>query len=1067
MDLKPWSVVSVEGMSATPNTVCDRIRITKGLSASQYVYTTVSVDEALKRMGKEHDLYECTKSDHPNAKYPQHNHIGLVRVYGDIEFYSDNKKQSVEWDATFESVLRQTFNELSHRVCLMKAPGLVNSDKGKYKISWRFVLPDVCASKWYTTQYARTVIGPKIKSILETKNITTVIELDWKAYNPEQKMRMLGSSKDGEKRPLKLVEGTPVDTLITYIPDSCVCLSREVQAVEEKKPAEKKKTATIKKPKANGETLKCRDWNFAQELSGLMPIADIDDRLECIKYIWAMWSTEQSDRMLDLINTTCSKSKKYKMKDQDGTSGADWVKARINDDRTNAVTLASVVWRIKRVNPVAVKQLYKKFPVSYLCELVGKSLKPKNVMTYDERFVMPLPIQKHDTLILESMLGTGKTIQLMGSKKHNIAGLMGMKREEGLAVVDGKWQTMVETEELMFPRVLFISGRKSFTHFALGELKEQGINFENYEGGGTDLAQHDRLFIQVESLWKLHNGFKKYDLVIIDESETITHQLYSVQTNNENMIDNHIIFERVVSTANKLIVADAFVSDRSFSFVKELRNPAHTVFIQNTRVPYKREAIELRPKGRDVRVPDVDLFIKRIMDAIEAKRRIVIVWTSKRKGLAFEKDFLMPLKEAGLKWKYYHGDSTKAERADLGNVLESWKTLDVLMHTTSISVGVSYNPECDLAKFDEIFLYGCSASATPRDVAQSLLRCRELKLNRLTYCMDLRCSGSSLRGMDAIRQYIVEKKKRLQTDHPITQWKTAPKWAEDNYAYNKNEVAVSKAEYAEVLRHYLKWCGYTIKTDDGELIDEDDTQYALTSIDALDYDDIEDVNYQEAEEIKFLMKRDEAEPAQRLALKKFNFKKQIKEEFHETAKTIWDDYMESPMKETLFWNMCREKHTTTEKTVEKEAEARFLVLASNHTEQRNCLDKVLKLLGMTFSQDKKTVTHDEWVKLIDSGKALEAEIIDTFGVRKSRRTKDAKFDASHLHDLVASVFDAWAKSDVKTVNQRRKRVDGKQVWVYDYEFIPREAWDAIRDKEVVEAEAEAEPKVAVYQFIDE
>jgi hypothetical protein len=1034
------------------------IRITKGLAASSKVFAHYDLAAALEVVAKEANLYEIT-SETTNDP---------VRLYGDIDLYAATKPEAVALDKKIEKALRVV---LPSPLCLMTATGddhNKRNERGKrWKVSWRFVVPHLFASQAAVKRHAMENIEPQLVEQLKNSGVPMTAVLDASVYDRAKKMRMVGSSKDNEDRPLRIICGTVEDSLITHITDDCVEIEQPQNIITETAtPASEcsdPATPTVPKPRNEGE-LDERTWNFVNDLCELVPMSMLDDYKQCVEFIWSLWNEEQSVRMLELINKTCSRSAKYKQADSNGKAGKAWVQEKVNEEQNGKKRIGSVIFHAQKANAAAVKALHRKYPRTYLDELFGQSLKPANVVEYDSRYVKPLPIGKFDTIILASPLGTGKTVVLMGSKKLNIQGLLGEHLTNELVAVDGTLEMKVITGEMKYPRVLFVSGRKSFTNFAMGELKEQGIAFETYsEHQGERLAAIDRLFIQVESLWKLADGFKSYDLVIVDESETITHQLHSIETNRDNMIDNHIIFERVVASAKKVIVADAFISDRSFSFIKELRNPERTVYINNKHQPYKRTAIELQPNGGDARVPNTGLFVMRIMDAIKAKRRIVIVWTSKRKGLAFEKDYLEPMRAAGLRWKFYHGDSTKAERADLANVSEAWGSLDVLMYSTSISVGISYDVPEEAKQFDEAFLWAAAASATPRDIAQSLLRCRKLKANRLTYVIDGRCMPPMVRGLDLLREYVIEKKKRIQTDHPVIQWKTAPQWAEDNYLYNENESRVSKAEYGDVLRFYLRWCGYTVKKEGGEAKD-----FNITNIDGAAFDEIDVIDRWQAEEIKGKMQRDEAEPAERLAYKKYKFLSALKAESHDNgeAEEIWNDYMENITDERHFWNMVREKHTTTDATAKVEAEKRYLTMAAHHIEARTTLDKVLKLLSMTHTQEAKVIAGEDFQKLVAAGERLDKEVRGVFGIRKSQRKAGQPYDVAALHDMLGSVWNSWSGGKINTINKHRITVDKKRVYVYDYQFVPRAAWNIITDKEVEEVEGE-KPKEPVYGFIDE
>lgn len=1019
-------------MATTTAKPQNRIRLTAGLLSSQYDYTTHTAEEALVVMSERFNLYEVTTDDEQNAKFPVHSHVGMLRIYGDIDVYADTEDQAKEHDEKFEKCLRSVLAE--YNPAIMCGSGKAkNSAKGKYKISWRFVLPQVASTKEGCRRFCLDVLEDQLLDALKAEGVDLAEVLDKLVYANGKKMRVLGSSKDGENRPLRLVSGSPIDTLITYIPQGCQVITPPPSAVKETKGKKTKTTTTTTTKISKAQKVTERQFQFMEAVAENLPLAILDDYTTTVEFIWAFWNEERSERMMELIQKTCKKSKKYTQPDTAGLSGADWVKSKINQEQTGGKRFGSVIYWLQKANPSTASELFKMFPRVYIDELFGQTLKPTQAIEYDDRYVRPLPIEDFDTIALESALGTGKTIQLMGNKNLGIDGILANKN--------------------VYPRVLFVSGRKSFTRFAMGELKEQGIEFRSYDEQHKEaLSKINRLFIQVESLWKLNDGFQSYDLLIVDESETIAHQLHSVQTNGEHMIDNHIMFERVVSSATKVIVADAFLSDRSFSIIKELRNPAYSVYIRNSHQPYKRTAFELRATENDNRMPNVGEFIFRIKQAIETKKRIVIVWTSKRKGLAFEKEYLEPLRE-NLKWKFYHGDSTKEDRADLHDVSTAWKDLDVLMYTTSISVGVSYNPSDEVAQFDELFLWACASSATPRDIAQALLRCRKIKANRLTYVCDLRTMPKQVRGMDALREFVKDKKKRLQAEHPMIQWKTAPQWADENYIYNENEVRVSQSEYKEVLRHYLRWCGYTITEEGGA-----EQDYTLKNIEGVPFENITTIDFIEAEDIRQKMKRDEADVLERLAYKKYRFMETIKDTHHQRAKDIWNAYMENINDETNFWNLSKEKHTTTERTAIKESQHRYLTMTQKHLEQRTVIDKLLHILGMKHTQEAKIINHADFVRMAEEAKKLEEQVRQVFGIRKSRRKGDV-FDAKAFHDMLLTVWDSWSGSiggaPIQTINEKRVKKDGKLgARMYDYLFTPRDLWECITDREQEENTSE-------------
>ena len=86
------------------------------------------------------------------------------------------------------------------------------------------------------------------------------ITFDTIPYGKNQKIRMVGSNKDGENRPLKLVKGDVVDTLITYIPDDCKAI---IIPVEKKSKAKKTKKSDVEH--IEGELLERLVMNIASD----------------------------------------------------------------------------------------------------------------------------------------------------------------------------------------------------------------------------------------------------------------------------------------------------------------------------------------------------------------------------------------------------------------------------------------------------------------------------------------------------------------------------------------------------------------------------------------------------------------------------------------------------------------------------------------------------------------------------------------------------------------------------------------------------------------------------------
>lgn len=163
------------------------VRIAKGLRASYKNSVEYSIDEVLLNLKTRTDCYEVLAD--------------INRPYGDID-----GKCTPE---TFEDVDKKTREELEaflgdEDYCLMTASSILHN-----KISWRFVM----------TKYSTTKSDNKLWISQIKLNLPEDVKLDTGVYGANQKMRMLNSNKDGENRPLRLVKGEPIDTLISYVPE--------------------------------------------------------------------------------------------------------------------------------------------------------------------------------------------------------------------------------------------------------------------------------------------------------------------------------------------------------------------------------------------------------------------------------------------------------------------------------------------------------------------------------------------------------------------------------------------------------------------------------------------------------------------------------------------------------------------------------------------------------------------------------------------------------------------------------------------------------------------------------
>jgi hypothetical protein len=747
------------------------------------------------------------------------------------------------------------------------------------------------------------------------------------------------------------------------------------------------------------------EFELACGLSALLNIDFLCNYSKTMELIFCLAGIENSDRMCDLIHSTCSKAPNYEWK---------WVNDTIRSLKFKGFTINKLrEWVEECTDKNTVSKVIKQYPVNYSHELFSEMLRPHNYTQIDERYignsvVLNKPFSKNvDTLIIKSLLGTGKTQFI----KDNI-------------IANG-----------CYKRILVISPRKSYTNAQKGELSEFTSYLDVYVG---DLSHVEHLIIQVESLHRIGSGFQKYDLVLLDEVESILNQLHSVKTNAGNLITNHEALAMAVSTAGHVIMADAFISDRTFNFCRELRVIDRTHYIENVSNPYKRQAIFLRPQDDTKCVANLGGFCERVCDALKSGKRIVIVWTSKRKGDWFVENFLEKWvsdskSDKKPSWIFYNSSTSKDEQEGLKNVNESWKNVQCLMMTTSITVGISYDPKIAELMFDEAFLYGSAASAMPRDIAQALFRVRNLKSNRLTYVIDSRGAfPSGSRGFANISNEVTMKENKLVRGHPLVKWTTCPAWGRYNFVQCENEERCSRVEYKTILDKYLVCSGYTL-TEEVHIPTQDIEKISLETdnIELLFWENIEDIDSEAVFDIQKLMKRGEASNEEILQYKKANFRAQFIVGCDEDDLECWWNKFFTTDSEGRFWNIVKEKRWSIDDVARAEANKRYAIMTGDSVKERETLERFLKIVGIKHSQEEVIIGVE---KLEEIGKELckvDTDLRKGLGLRASRSKGEWK--TKNTIDLITVILENWGRGTVESI-VKAKKVNKKVIKEYSLQI---------------------------------
>ena len=956
----------------THPTTSKHVSISRGLGKSTSEQCELNKDSALQVMTIWNDCYEMTSK-------------GFNRPYGDVDFkntpYADEATFN-EQDRLIGLALQDTLS--GHSFSIMK------SSSFKYnKISWRFVIKGKKGTKPAIKQFMVELI-PQFQEQQRKWGVLHPVALDLGIYDNNRKMRMLHSSKDGEDRPLNLVSGEPEDTLITYIPPEV-----EHEVLPEPPAEEEEEVEAPVNEQQPRRTRRSFEECVALMDALLVNRSWVNTYQGARDTIWAFWHEEQSDRMYDLLerierpNHSREDSQFLRMTTRNYTPSE------------KPITLATIYWRLKELNPTGLAAIKAKFKTTHVYEIVGYN-RPPHWPVY-ERWQEPsghlqtLP-EQHSTLLVDSHLGTGKTTQMKKIVKANSD-----------------------------KRILLISARRTFTASMFADWGEEN-GFVNYLDVKGCLADHKKVFVQVESLWRLlpveatqvteallhkssTGGVPPFDIVLMDEVESILAQCSPSSTHQDNYLKNMKVFSQVVRSAGRLIAMDAFITERSVEFLDAMREDI--ALIHNPYQPYKRVAI--RTPANNIR-ESTSYFWKSVLTAVKAGKRVVIPCGSQKQGKAFEK----MLKANNITYYFYHsGDDRKMRSETLLNVNEHWAKVQVLLYTPSITIGINYDA---VETFDSLFMYASAAGGIPRDMFQGSLRARKINDDTLIYCLDKRAIRPSRLGLEEIESFY---ETRLLVNrvaltelcgYDLKNFHELEPWNKKLVYRNENEKNVSIAECEAVFNWYLEKCGYTVTTQEfpGKVTYETD-DYPL-------FKDVRQITNSEADTIEQNKRNEQQVTAEEQhSLSAFYLLKVVP----------YFNTMEESPKEAMWsdWNGVATKHRiinvmSERKQLDETARHDIKKAKGNIDLMKNTAGKLLVVNLLLTALDGRTeLSAKEYEDTFpDIREALRGDkyidvTLKMFGIR-DRVTKGKYTPLYYLHKA-GEILKAWDGTEIMAVEEKR------------------------------------------------
>jgi hypothetical protein len=343
-----------------------------------------------------------------------------------------------------------------------------------------------------------------------------------------------------------------------------------------------------------------------------------------------------------------------------------------------------------------------------------------------------------------------------------------------------------------YESILVASPRHSFTRFMFGTLSAgcRHLNFTRYNATKERKLSDRYLICQSESFHRLDR--KAYGLMILDEVESFLYQLTSTATHKDKHKRNLRAFQTTMQRSYRILLMDAFVSNRTTFLLRDLAIPFTLVHYN---LPYSERTCH--------RIATADGFLPSLLEDLKSGKNIFL-FSSSHNHLT---SVIMPhLRKVFPQLKALEYHRTSAQQVDTEDINLTWSAVQLVAATGTITVGCNFDkPDA----FHRIYVFASAACKNlVRDIFQATYRVRHLQDNHLVYYLDPRHYGTNLPTREyQIRGQLNDK------EFVITDSTVAPDWLTTLHVRNTLELNTSIMQLESLFQRYLRECNYVERLD--------------------------------------------------------------------------------------------------------------------------------------------------------------------------------------------------------------------------------------------------------------
>jgi Origin of replication binding protein len=564
-----------------------------------------------------------------------------------------------------------------------------------------------------------------------------------------------------------------------------------------------------------------------------------------------------------------------------------------------------------------------------------------------------------------------------------------------------------------YQSILVLTPRRSFAKSITNELNSYKRQFACYLDE-SNVKGKLSLVIQFESLHKLSDIKEHFTHIILDECESILTQTTSIETQADYYRKNHTTFVSIINECSSLTLMDAFISNKTIDFLNSLKVPytyydySSLGYVPRTYIWYSQS-----DKG------DLELFTKSLIDDLKEGKKIFMFCSSNNQLNKFVQKVSTEQPETLIK-EYHKGKDIDS------NVRDIWGRYDLVITTSSITVGVNYDIP---GVFDRLYIYVNAASRNlVRDIFQSSMRVRHLTENKLILYTDKRPIGLNLPTIkNAVIHDLEAKDGLIKKEYDRMYQDTIPTYRE-LYVNNTLEHNQSIMCLDDLIDLYLKHLNYTLSPMEYDSYEEvDDMLKDVSNSEGNeDYNEIKSITYDEFKVLKG--KGPKRTDEESVLMEKFIFQTTIL--LNTIIKTeglegeLWGKYITGNNK-SKFHNLKYEKgiYESTCTKDEISERCRRDIFDKLTLIKLRVIEDLCKQLNIPNSQSHNKVLRSDIEKMPPE---LINDLITAFNYRDNRVNKDS-WEVYSLLGLINHALHSWGFSYLMMDDKRiRKMIAGER-----------------------------------------